>query len=339
MGEEPAGVPFFHKNGKARFISVSCRAPANQVDPEYPFILNTGRVRDHWHTLTRTGQSPRLSQHTTEPYAEIHPVDAARMQIKNGMLVSVTSRWGSVTVRGRVCDEQLQGSIFIPIHWNYQYASMARIDCVVNPVTDPVSGQPESKHTPVTIAPLAVSWKGFIIVRRLLEAPPARYWVCHRGRGYWHYEIAGADAPDNWRDRAIRLLEYNDQTSDWLEYVDAGTGCYRFAKISNGKLESCLFIAGESSQLPHRAWLQDLFKKATLDKSDRACLLAGKGNGTTPDTGPVVCSCFSVRRKTLLKTIHEKNITDVMQIGEYLQAGTNCGSCIPEIRQLIQSMN
>ena len=328
---------FYHENGRARFVTVTCQTPINKIDTEYPFVLNTGRIRDHWHTLTRTGKSPRLSQHTTEPYAEIHPVDAARMQIKNGMLISVTSRWGSVIVRSRISHEQLQGNIFIPIHWNDQYSSMARIDSIVNPVTDPVSGQPESKHTPVTISPVKVAWEGFFITRQQLEKPPAKHWVCHRGNGYWHYEIAGDEIPEDWHNWAIYLLEYNDQASDWLEYIDASIGCYRAVKIKNGRLENCLFIAGKSAQLPERGWLQGLFNETTLSKNHRACLLAGRSNDKILDAGPVVCSCFSVGRNTLLNTINEKNITDIVQIGECLQAGTNCGSCIPEIKQLIQS--
>ena len=328
---------FFHENGKAKFVAVTYRAAFNNIDTEYPFILNTGRARDHWHTLTRTGKSPRLSQHTSEPFAEIHPIDAARMQITNDSLVSVTSRWGSVIVRSKISHTQLQGSIFIPIHWNDRYASQACIDSIVNSVTDPVSGQPEFKHTPVNIAPINIAWEGFLITRKALNSLPCKYWACHRGNNCWHYEIADDKFPDDWHNWAINLMDYNDQTSDWMEYADTSIGRYRAANILDGKLEYCLFIAKDLSQLPERTWLQSLFSEKTFDKIHRACLLAGKNPGKIQDSGPIVCSCFSVGRKTLLKTINEKNITDIIQIGECLQAGTNCGSCIPEIKQLIQT--
>ncbi len=326
---------FFHENGKARFIAVTYQAPVNPVDIEYPFILNTGRVRDHWHTLTRTGKSPRLSQHTSEPYAEIHPVDAARMQITDRQLVQVTSRWGSVIVRSKINKGQRQGSLFVPIHWNDQYASQARVDSIVNPITDPIGGQPESKHTPVNISPLNMEWEGFLITREPLTTLPGTYWVNYRGDNYWHYELAGKDVPEDWQEWARSLMQYNHESSDWLEYTDASIGRYRAADIRDGKLESCLFIAKDQSQLPDRNWLQSLFKENTLEKIHRACLLAGKSADKSQITGPIVCSCFSVGENTITRTILEKSISNITQIGEYLQAGTNCGSCIPELRQLL----
>ena len=111
---------------------------------------------------------------------------------------------------------------------------------------------------------------------------------------------------------------------------------YRAAWIVNGRLESCLFIARDHSQLPDRNWLQDLFREQTLDNIDCACLLAGKSVNRSQDTGPIVCSCFGVGRNTILQTIIKNNLTDITRIDEYLQAGTNCGSCIPELRQLLQ---
>jgi assimilatory nitrate reductase catalytic subunit len=328
---------FFHANGKARFIAVQNQLPVNAVDVEYPFILNTGRVRDHWHTLTRTGKSPRLSQHINEPYVEIHPADAARIQITDGRLLHVKSRWGSVMVRSRINHGQQQGSVFIPIHWNDQFASQARVGCVVNPLTDPVSGQPELKHTPVNVSPVNMAWEGFLITRKPLEKFPCTYWVYHRGEGYWHYELAGDEIPGNWQAWARKLVNCPNELSDWLEYSDAGICRYRAADIRDGKLENCLFIAKDQLQLPDRNWLQSLFREQTLEKFQRASLLAGRSTDKTPDAGPVVCSCFSVGRNTILKTIMEKNITDVTAIGSCLKAGTNCGSCIPELKQLLMS--
>jgi assimilatory nitrate reductase catalytic subunit len=326
---------FFHENGKARFIAVTYQAPVNAVDIEYPFILNTGRVRDHWHTLSRTGKSPRLSQHISEPYAEIHPDDAARMKIADRQLMQVTSRWGSVIIRSRINNGQRQGSIFVPIHWNDQYASQARINSIVNPVTDPISGQPESKHTPVNIFPLNMAWEGFLITRKPLKTPLGPYWVKYRGDNYWHYELAGTHIPENWQEWAHSLMQYHHALSDWLEYSDASIGRYRAADIRNGKLENCLFIARDQTQLPDRNWLQSLFREKTLEKIQRACLLAGRSADKAQDTGHIVCSCFSVGRKTITRAIFEKGFSNITQIGEYLQAGTNCGSCIPELRQLL----
>ena len=326
---------FYTDNGKAKFIAVTNQSPGYMADIEFPFILNTGRVRDHWHTLTRTGKSPRLSQHINEPFAEIHPADAARLQITDQQLVQVNSRWGSVTVRAMINTGQSPGCVFIPIHWNDQYASKARVDSIVNPLTDPISGQPESKHTPVNILPLKMAWEGFLITRNPLTTIPGTYWVSHRGNDCWHYELAGEKIPENWHEWARDFMQYNHKSSDWLEYTDASIGRYRAADIRDDKLESCLFIAKNRSQLPDRNWLQNLFKEKSLEKIQRACMLAGKSPNNSDNAGPIVCSCFSVGRNTITRNIFEKGISNIHQIGELLRAGTNCGSCIPELRQLL----
>lgn len=98
---------------------------------------------------------------------------------------------------------------------------------------------------------------------------------------------------------------------------------------------SCLFIAPDHKHLPDKNWLQALFNEETLQKIQRACLLAGKPAGSEGNPGPVVCSCFSIGKNKIIQTILEKNLTSVEAIGECLQAGTNCGSCLPELRQLL----
>ena len=326
---------FSNPDQKARLIAVDYVPPVFTPDEAYPFILNTGRVRDHWHTLTRTGKSTCLSQHTSQPIVEIHPRDAARFQLLDNSLVKITSNWGNIISRVYISDKQQPGSLFIPIHWNDQYASNAKINTLVNPVTDPVSGQPGSKYTPVNIIPLAMSWEGFYLTRIKAESPPCDYWVRIKGDNYWQYEIAGKDMYIDWHSWATKLMKNEDSECDWMEYSDASIGRYRAAKIRDGKLEGCLFIAQNQSQLPDRKWLQSLFKDTSLEKIECACLLTGKTTTQSYDTGQIVCSCFSVGRKTIQKTILEKNLVDVESIGKCLQAGTNCGSCIPELRQLL----
>ena len=327
---------YFHTNGKAKLVAVNYFSPAYQTDEEFPFILNTGRVRDHWHTLTRTGKSPRLSQHTIEPLCEIHPEDAARMQLSKGMLVRLTSQWGNMIARCQYNTGQQKGSLFVPIHWNDQYSAKGRVSALVNPATDYLSGQPESKYTPVNIEPLQMQWQGFLLSRREIQNIPSAYWVKIRGEGYWQYELADENQPGNWQAWACTIMQYDPEKSDWLEYSDASIGCYRAADITGEKLNSCLFTASEHSQLPGRDWLQGLFKEQSLEKIQRACLLAGKAADTSQNCGPIVCSCFSVGRNTLQETIRNNNLMDVAAVGEHLQAGTNCGSCIPEIKQIIR---
>ncbi|HHJ16346.1 MAG TPA: nitrate reductase, partial [Gammaproteobacteria bacterium] len=325
---------FFTPNGRARFVAVQDPQPAHAVSDEYPLVLNSGRVRDHWHTMTRTGKSPRLSGHIVEPYAELHPDDAAQYSIEDHSLVRLRNAWGTIVVRARVADTQLRGSVFVPMHWNLQFSSVPSVDCLVSPATDPVSGQPEFKHTPVAIEPCPVAWYGFILSRRRLELKNAVYWSCAKGQGMWRYEIAGEQAPQDWARCARSLLCSHEDDVDWLEYFDTAANRYRAARLVDNQLESCIFI-GPGVDLPSRDWLSKLFEQGPLDDTARTSLLTGKPAIGQKDAGPVVCACFSVGINTLVEAIQEQNLTSVEQIGEALQAGTNCGSCVPELKALL----
>jgi len=327
---------FFTDSGRARFVAVGERAPAHAPDADYPLVLNTGRVRDHWHTLTRTGKSPRLSGHIVEPYCELHPDDAEAAGVADGGLVEVESRWGSALLRARVSDAQRPGSVFAPMHWNSRFSSLPGIDLLVNPDRDPLSGQPEFKHTPVRIRPFAAAWHGFLLSRRRLPMRHARYWSCARGNGYWRYELAGDQPPGDWAACARDLLCSAEAQVDWLEYFDSARSRYRAARLVGGRLESCIFI-GPDAALPPRDWLAALFAEPALDDDARMSLLTGRpGKGRT-DAGRVVCACFNVGENTLVEAIRAGKVDSVEAIGAVLKAGTNCGSCIPELRALIES--
>ncbi len=321
---------------KARFIPVTPRPPESMPSRKFPFVLNTGRVRDHWHTLSRTGMSPRLSTHTFEPYAEIHPADAAEQQLSQDDLAIVSSPFGSVYVRVKVSDAQQRGSFFVPMHWNSIFASHARVGALIKAVTDPISGQPELKHSVARIERYQPLWHGFILTRRSkLNLQYASYWARSRGTGLWRFEIAGKQGPEDWAERAHALLsDKNDAQSNWVEYIDRSQNHYRAARFVGDKLESCIFI-GTGTVLPERDWLITLFLKDVLDRGERQSLLTGEPPGEHEDTGHIVCACFNVGAKTIEKAIKAQNLTTTGQIGEALRAGTNCGSCVPELREFL----
>ena len=326
---------YFTASGKARFVAVAPRAPVHVTDDAYPFVLNTGRVRDHWHTLTRTGKSPRLSAHTIEPFAELHPRDAARLHIKEGDLLRINSRWGEMIARAALHVGQRAGHVFVPMHWSAQFAARGRVDALVNPVTDPVSGQPELKHTPVQVQLYMLRWHGFILSRRRLQLPPIDYWVMAAGRQFWRYELAGEQAPQEWSRWARMLLcEEGQAAKEWIEYHDASAGRYRGVRLVDGRVESCVFVA-PTADLPSRTWLGQLFAQGVLNAQDRMSLLTGTPPTDRPDGGAVVCSCFGVGTHTLTRAIREQGLTSVEAIGRALKAGTNCGSCLSEIKSLI----
>jgi assimilatory nitrate reductase catalytic subunit len=139
--------------------------PVHAVSEDYPLVLNTGRIRDQWHTMTRTGLSANLTTHRAEPFCEIHPNDALKFGIRDKALVEVKSQWGSCVLRVTLAQGVRRGQIFAPIHWTEQVASDARVGKVVNPVVDAISGEPEFKHTPVAIQPFHTTWQGVLYVR------------------------------------------------------------------------------------------------------------------------------------------------------------------------------
>ena len=320
--------------GKARFIEIKPRSSANPLDQQYPLVLNTGRVRDHWHTMTRTGKSARLSAHISEPMLDIHPDDARRFRLSNEALACVASRWGKVIARVNVSDQQRIGSVFVPMHWNDQYARQARIDTVVNPAVDPVSGEPEFKHTPVNVAPYQPLWYGFVLSRRELGFPGISYYVKVTGNHFSRYELAGEQTPADWAVWARGLLCAPAADVEWIDYLDKAAGNYRGARLIGNNLESCVFVA-PTINLPARSWLSGLFAKDELSGAERASILSGRVAKGQPDAGRIICSCFGVGENTLKEAIKKQDLTSVEAIGQRLKAGTNCGSCIPELKALI----
>src|SRR6185312_10914472 len=127
---------FAHPDGKARLVPVHQRPPAHATDETHPLVLNTGRIRDQWHTMTRTGRAPRLAEHLPEPFVDLHPHDALSSAVREGELARVSTDWGSMVVRARISGELPRGTVFVPMHWNDAYASEARVGALVNPAVD-----------------------------------------------------------------------------------------------------------------------------------------------------------------------------------------------------------
>lgn len=325
---------FYHPDGKARFVATTPRKPVNATDEEFPFVLNTGRIRDQWHTMTRTAKSARLSQHLPEPYIDMHPQDVLLCGVRTGDLVRVTSRWGSMVVRLRTSGEMPRRMVFVPIHWNAMNSSDARVGALVNPIVDPISGEPEFKHTPVRIEPFIVSWHGFALSRASATMTDAAWWTEIKGEQFMRYELAGRRVHGDRSQWARRILNATGDDADWLEFVDNNAGSYRAVHIVADRIESCIFISPRPD-LPSRNWLAGLFAKDKLDDADRAGLLIGQSPNPAADPGATVCSCFGVGRKTICNAIAKNNLSTHQQIGALLKAGTNCGSCIPELKAIL----
>ncbi len=325
---------FYHSDRKARLVPTAPRLPAGSLDAEFPWVLNTGRIRDQWHTMTRTGRAPQLTAHAPEPYVDMHAQDALLAAVKDGELARVETRWGSLVARLKISGELPRGMIFVPIHWSDTFASDARVGALVNPIVDPISGEPEFKHTPARVTPFAVNWHGFILSRSALPCVDTTWWTVLRGAHFLRYEIAGRDAPAPGSEWARRVLGVQGVETDWIEYSDAATQSFRAAVLIDERLAGCIFISARRD-LPARTWLASLFAKQRINDADRASLLTGGPATAAEDAGPLVCSCFGIGRNTLRAAIAKHELTTPQAVGQKLRAGTNCGSCLPEIRLLL----
>lgn len=333
---------FSHADGKAKFIAVSAVDPVYPICSEFPLILNTGRIRDQWHTMSRTGLSANLSTHRAEPYCEIHPHDALKYGIKDDELVEVKSRWGNCVLRATVSDNIRRGQVFAPIHWNDQVASDARIGKIVNPVVDAISGEPEFKHTPVLIQPFHIEWQGVFYVRQGFEKTVQSsienmvWWTKITTVKALRYELADRQKFAYTTEHLKELFPFQDESFEWLNLEDQTAHISHTVVLKEGHLIASLYIAPKAL-LPDRDWIASLFKRKRLSAMHRKALLAGQPMSMVNNGGPLVCSCFKVGRHRIIETIKTKNITDEKQITACLKAGGNCGSCLPEIRGLIKA--
>ncbi|MEJ8308359.1 molybdopterin-dependent oxidoreductase [Agrobacterium larrymoorei] len=322
---------FFHADGKARFIS-TVLPQTNRTTVEYPLTLNTGRIRDQWHTMTRTGKSARLSSHLAEPYVELHPRDAMAAGIRSADLVEVESPLGTVVLRALVTERQARGSVFAPMHWNDQFAANARIDKLVAPNTDPFSGQPASKNVAVAARRFEAKAYAFAVTATAPQKPDCSYWALAKAEGGYRLELAFETVPEDWISWSREIFGI-DAHIEPLGYADSQSSDVRLAFFDGETLLAALFIAATPVAVA-RNWAVAQLKERHEDTRNRFALVAGRPGAGRPDPGATVCSCFNVGINQITSAIREGCHT-VEAVGACLSAGTNCGSCRAEIRTII----
>ncbi len=194
---------FFTPDRKARFVAPEPPRPTMPTDA-FAFILNTGRIRDQWHTMTRTGMSPRLGAHLPEPFVAVNPADAGAAGLENGGFARVTTVHGACVLKVSFNDGQSRGALFAPIHWSGATSSSGRIGALVSPDTDPYSGQPDSKATPAAIAPVTFASRGFVLARRKVTLPEGAWWARVAVLGGHGLLFAADLTVEAWRDCAAQ---------------------------------------------------------------------------------------------------------------------------------------
>ncbi|MCL4123190.1 UNVERIFIED_CONTAM: hypothetical protein GTU68_034506 [Idotea baltica] len=321
-----ANGAFYTSDGRANMLAITSQSDTQIANAEFPFTLNTGRVRDHWHTMTRSAKSPTLSAHMGEPYCEIHPLDADTLHIKPASLVCVDSPHGNVILRALITDRVQQGQVFAPLHWTSLWASKARIDTLVPSLCDPYSGQPELKRAAVNLRPFAANWYAFAVCVDE-PFPNTPYWAKAQTKSGWRVELAAKGAPLDFITFAKSELGLSDEQP--VVYEDKQSGQYRAAFMRDGRVVATIFAANEPVSLSRS------FVVNAMNTGANHNLLAGIGGADQPDQGPIVCTCFNVGAHKLAALVQSGKASSIGDIGDAVSAGTNCGSCRPELAAII----
>ena len=322
---------FFSPDGRANFMAVT-PSLLGGVTEDFPLKLNTGRIRDHWHTMTRTGRSPRNSGHIAEPYCEIHPEDALAYGVRDTMLVDVASHLATVRLRAFITSRQQRGSVFAPIHWTDQFASSARIDRLVPASTDPYSGQPASKNARIKITPASVGYFGFAICEDEPDGLEGlSYWAKARCVGGWRLEFAAEDKA------AIDTLELKLGTNGSpVHYEDVSSKQSRKAWFDGRALRAALFVALEPVAVS-RTWATEKLTNSFENTAEKLRVLAGRPGQDQSDRGAIICSCMGVGINEIRYAVSQ-GCSTVSEIGKMCGAGTNCGSCKSEIGGILDEL-
>jgi assimilatory nitrate reductase catalytic subunit len=316
---------FYHADGKAKMLAVSVPAPVEQGG----LRLNTGRNRDQWHTMTRTGKAKRLGAHLAEPYVEMHPTDAGRMGVVPGDLVQVDSRYGHTVLRALISERARVGELFAPMHWTRQRTSAGVVNALVAPVTDPVSGQPALKAGAITARKFAAGWYGYAASASEM-VPQGAYSAIARTLTGWQGEFAGAEMPTDWEETARALVG----TTASMASVQGDTHDHIRMAFYDGAVLTAVFFASPTPVTLARTHAVSLI--GTQAPALQA--LAGRSGADHPEPGPTICACMNVGLNTV-RTAIANGAGTVDAIGAATCAGTNCGSCKPELQALLAQVS
>jgi assimilatory nitrate reductase catalytic subunit len=314
-------------DGRARIVAV----PVPAVAAGRGFVLNTGRLRDQWHTMTRTGLVPKLMTHTPAAAVSLNPGDARAMRLYPGDPVEIETAHGRMVLPIAIEPGQRPHEIFVPMHWTEAFAASGAVGQLASAEHDPYSGQPDLKGTQATITPLLAHWHGVMLT--LADAPPmpAAHWSrVPLARG-WMTRLTGLDPlPPN----PATLLPL-PPGAETLTMDDSTRGVLRLAALLDGQFIAYLAIAPERRELPPTDWLATLLG-CVVPLSTRLSLLGDRPPAGATAGGDVLCACFSVTRAAVARVIMSERLGTVDAVGVATKAGTNCRSCIPEITALLR---
>lgn len=337
---------FATPTGRARFIHDPYVAIREPRDAQFPLTLNTGRLRDQWHGMSRTGTAARLFGHVGEAVLGLHSEELQRHRLQSGELVRVTSRRGQLIVPVG-CDDSLSpGHAFLPMHWGDRFLK-GGVNSLTLPAFDPLSRQPELKQAGIRIERADLPWQFFALVEgdvqnRLEALRPlcesfsyASLGLIGRERPALVIRAAAEHFPTPALLQSIdQLLQLTD--GPVMAYDDPMRGIGKRVRIEDNRI-TAIRLAGETLA---RHWLQGLWLEGRVDVSLRRWLLAPisaqPGNCATQTRDKTLCNCMNVSQNAVVEAIGRG--LDLHQLKTQLGCGTQCGSCVPEIKRLIHAV-
>ncbi|MDD1782704.1 molybdopterin-dependent oxidoreductase [Enterovibrio sp. ZSDZ35] len=324
---------FSTPNRKARFVAVDLQPTASTVSERYGLMLNTGRIRDQWHTMTRTGLSAALNLHDPEPMLDMHPFDASDRGIKDKQLVKVFSECASQIFRVNVTSKSAVGQCFAPIHWNRTNGSGGLVDALIPANTDPYSGQPEFKATPIEVKSLAIQATLDVALTSALRSDfindiEPQYWTKRKVDGGYLYRLEFAEKREDVYERFNRLLHEKKRTSIVSCKSHSILGVITLSESSN------MAYVISDTQAEHIETDVSVLLSSDFALPDVHAFL----NGTLKAPSPTICTCKQVKQADIETAFFEKGACSVEKICEMTQAGKGCGNCISEVGRCVNQL-
>ncbi len=356
-------------DGKAKFANTEYKPVAEPREARYPLSLNTGRLRDQWHGMSRTGTLGRLFGHVAEPSIEMNAQDMEHRQLKDGDLVHVTGKRGSIVVPVMASASLPPQQTFIAMHWGEEFLSgasstgerLAGVNALTSPAYCPTSKQPEFKHAAIKVLKAEMPWSLLGIAwlpddvalqaREELKALMGKFAFASctpfgRERSGLLFRAAAYDTPD---DAVLAHIEalLGLGGADVLRYADKKRGQRRAVQLlpatsaGDAKGEARLnafLLAGDTSA---QTWIKTLLQdELPAQAYGRMLLVPGaKPPLAVQSRGKQICTCFNITESDIAaQLIQCKGIEDqrLVQLQSALKCGTNCGSCLPEVKRMVR---
>ena len=326
---------------KAKLIAVQSLkftiVPQESIDRQpstQNFTLNTGRLRDHWHTQTRTAKSALLSSHYPEPLVEIHPDDAIINHIEDHSLIKLTSNYGEVMVRVKYSCLQKSGDLFMPIHWTSAQSAQGGVCQIIAPKFDPISGQPAFKHSQVRLQRVVISSEAVLLVEKKITKKISFYQVEQKVEAGYCYYLASEKSPELFLKQIKSylltcVLSKEHLLLQSISAQDKKTKYYRHCYYLDSQVKAGIFVAKCKSTLP-QGWISQFFNKENNNLTKRQIL---SSNTAQMNAEKLFCQCLKIPYSVIQKTLESK--LSLQQIRDMTGAGSGCGSCIGDISLLL----